>query len=98
MLSTCCGPQHVRSSEVIPEEDFSEILVRALKKDIVDKENCEMTPENGGDEKDEFIQHLEILSKLEVEKTNNSDDQKIDEPLSEQKWTGSILFLKKYVS
>jgi hypothetical protein len=37
------------------------------------------------------------LSKLEVEKTNISD-LKIDEPLSEQKWTGSILFLKKYVS
>jgi hypothetical protein len=55
MLSTCCGPQHIRSSEVIPEEDFSEILARALKKDMVDKENCEMTPEKEGDEKDEFI-------------------------------------------
>lgn len=109
MLATCCGPQHVRSHQNIPEEELSEILAKAAKKVIADEGDKENAPMKGNllkenisnekedPEKDEFHVHLELLSQLEAEKPSNKEGL-ADEASSEQKWSGSVLFLKKYVS
>ena len=76
MLAACCGPQHLRSPQVIPQEEFSEILSKVVK--IWNSQNLDMEGEEVEvPEKDEFIEHLELQAKLDVV-LNKDTDLKLD--------------------
>lgn len=81
MLSTRCGPQHIRNHQKISNEEFDDIMAKSKQlSKLVDSE----APNDEQDQQEESLQDtLDQISKLKSE--------------SCAKWGGSITFLKRYV-
>ena len=84
MLVASSGPQHVRSHQTIPQEEFSEILSKVAKESMEEEDEREV-----GD-KDEFLEHLELQEKLKYIVLKGGDHPLDSQETPEQKWSGSL--------
>jgi hypothetical protein len=84
MLSTRCGPQHIRNCQKIPQADFDEILTKNAGQGDSDEmvKTTELAEQQLGN-KAEF-EEIKALANLSADTVSG--------------WGGSITFLQKYIS